>query len=70
MRSAACANIEQFPALDQDAEPEKYSDVLMPFVALMEAELRANSAKGDRPGWLSMTPEVGLLEIYWHTAKA
>lgn len=47
----------------------KYGNVLAPFVALMEAELHANSQKGDRPGWLSMTPEVGLLEIYWHAAK-
>lgn len=47
----------------------KYGNVLAPFVALMEAELHANSRKGDRPGWLSMTPEVALLEIYWHTAK-
>lgn len=47
----------------------KYSDVLTPFVALMEAELHANARKGDRPGWLSMSPEVALLEIYWHTAK-
>lgn len=47
----------------------KYADVLTPFVAAMEAELHANSAKGDRPGWLSMSREVALLEIYWHTAK-
>jgi hypothetical protein len=47
----------------------KYGNVLGPFVTLMEAELHANARKGDRPGWLSMTPEVGLLEIYWHTAK-
>ena len=47
----------------------KYGDVLTPFVALMEAELHANSQKGDRPGWLTMSPETGLLEIYWHTAK-
>lgn len=47
----------------------KYDNVLKPFVALMEAELHANSRKGDRPGWLAVTPEVLLLEIYWHTAK-
>lgn len=47
----------------------KYGDVLAPFVALMEAELHANSQKGDRPGWLSMSANTALLEIYWHTAK-
>lgn len=47
----------------------KYGEVLAPFVSLMEAELHANSRKGDRPGWLSMSPDVALLEIYWHTAK-
>lgn len=47
----------------------KYGDVLGPFVVLMEAELHANARKGDRPGWLTMSREVGLLEIYWHTAK-
>jgi len=47
----------------------KYNDVLRPFVAFMETELHANCSKGDRPGWLTMSPEQGLLEIYWHTAK-
>jgi hypothetical protein len=47
----------------------KYGNVLAPFVALMEAELHSNSRKGDRPGWLSMSPSTALLEIYWHTAK-
>ena len=48
---------------------EKYDDTLLPFLELMRKELHANSAKGDRPGWLRMSPEVALLEIYWHTAK-
>ena len=47
----------------------KYGNVLAPFVALMDAELHANAAKGDRPGWLGMSRDVALLEIYWHTAK-
>lgn len=47
----------------------KYDDTLLPFLELMRAELHANSAKGDRPGWLAMEPEIALLEIYWHTAK-
>lgn len=48
---------------------QKYDDTLLPFLELMRAELHANTAKGDRPGWLTMSPEKGLLEIYWHTAK-
>lgn len=47
----------------------KYGEVLVPFLALMETELHANARKGDRPGWLSMSPSTALLEIYWHTAK-
>ncbi len=47
----------------------KYGAVLAPFVQLMEAELHANSSKGDRPGWLTMSPSSGLLEIYYHVAK-
>ncbi|WP_296276644.1 hypothetical protein [Pseudomonas sp. UBA7530] len=47
----------------------KYSNVLRPFFAMMEAELHANTSKGDRPGWLAMSPEQCLLEIYYHTAK-
>jgi len=48
---------------------QRYDDTLLPFLALMRAELHANTAKGDRPGWLRMSREVGLLEIYWHAAK-
>lgn len=47
----------------------KYGDVLRPFVIQMERELHANAGKGDRPGWLKMSPEVALLEIYYHLAK-
>lgn len=47
----------------------KYSNVLRPFFAMMEAELHANTGKGDRPAWLAMSPEQCLLEIYYHTAK-
>lgn len=47
----------------------KYDEVLKPFVAMMEAELHANSGKGDRPGWLAMSREELLLEIYYHLAK-
>ena len=48
---------------------QKYDDTLRPFLALMRRELHANSAKGDRPGWLKMSADTALLEIYWHTAK-
>jgi hypothetical protein len=48
---------------------QKYDDVLLPFLSLMRKELHANSRKGDRPGWLAMGANVGLLEIYWHVAK-
>lgn len=48
---------------------EKYDDTLLPFVALMRHELHTNTAKGDRPGWLTMSKDRALLEIYWHTAK-
>lgn len=47
----------------------KYGNVLRPFFAMMEAELHANTGKGDRPAWLAMSPEQCLLEIYYHTAK-
>lgn len=47
----------------------KYSNVLRPFISMMEAELHANTSKGDRPAWLKMSPEQCLLEIYYHTAK-
>jgi hypothetical protein len=47
----------------------KYDDVLKPFLQMMEAELHANCGKGDRPGWLTMTPQAAVLEIYYHVAK-
>ena len=47
----------------------KYGDVLRPFVMAMERELHANAGKGDRPGWLTMSPQFALLEIYYHLAK-
>lgn len=50
-------------------EPEKYDDTLLPFLALMRRELHNNASKGDRPGWLKMSADTALLEIYWHTAK-
>lgn len=47
----------------------KYGNVLAPFVCLMERELHANAGKGDRPGWLAMSADTALLEIYYHVAK-
>lgn len=60
---------DQTQALKTGPLHGKYGDVLAPFVALMEAELHTNAGKGDRSGWLSMTPAVGMLEIYYHTSK-
>lgn len=60
------------PILAQQAQAEpvaKYDDTLLPFLALMRAELHANAGKGDRPGWLTMTREQAVLEIYHHAAK-
>lgn len=57
--------------MGEPTEPSagKYADVLAPFVSMMEAELHANAGKGDRPGWLTMSRDQALLEIYWHAAK-
>lgn len=52
-----------------DALSGKYGDVLRPFVEMMERELHANAGKGDRLGWLKMTPAIGILEIYYHASK-
>lgn len=51
------------------ATGEKYDETLLPFVAMMRKELHANADKGDRPGWLNMSPDQCLLEIYWHVSK-
>lgn len=57
------------PTANPGALSGKYSDVLVPFVAMMDAELHANAGKGDRPGWLAMDRKTALLEIYYHVAK-
>lgn len=49
--------------------PEKYDEVLLPFLKLMQAELYANSQKGDRPGWLATSADQCMLELYYHQAK-
>ena len=48
---------------------EKYDDVLLPFLALMRAELHANAHKGDRPGWLQMDRKTAVLEVFYHMGK-
>ncbi len=48
---------------------DKYAGVLMPFMSLMIDELKANADKGDRPGWLAMSEDQAMLEIYYHAAK-
>ena len=47
----------------------KYRDVLRPFIVMMESELQANAHKGDRHGWLSMSRQAALHEIYYHVGK-
>ncbi len=47
----------------------KYAGVLTPFVEMMARELHANSGKGDRPGWLAMSADTCLLEIFYHLGK-
>lgn len=61
--------ITAFVSANRSTEAGKYDEVLQPFLSLMECELHANASKGDRPGWLAMSREVALLEIYWHVAK-
>lgn len=61
--------LQHHAAAATPAPVAKYDDVLMPFLALMRKELHANSGKGDRPGWLSMSTEEALLEVYYHLAK-
>lgn len=48
---------------------QKYDDTLLPFLALMRKELHANVGKGDRPGWLTMSSDNCLLEIFYHLGK-
>jgi hypothetical protein len=66
---ALLASRPQQPQAETPLIAQKYDDTLLPFLALMRRELHANSGKGDRPGWLTMSREQGLLEIYWHAAK-
>jgi len=61
----AAGRVDAVPA----AMSGKYSEVLRPFLAMMEHELHANAGKGDRPGWLTMSSETAMLEIYYHVAK-
>lgn len=49
--------------------PEKYDDVLLPFLSLMRAELHANAHKGDRSGWLKMDGKTAILEVFYHMGK-
>lgn len=69
VESAAELRRAVHPAAVAPLTAEKYDDVLQPFLALMRKELHANSDKGDRPGWLSMSAEALLLEVYDHVAK-
>ena len=39
------------------------------FVHEMRRELAANADKGDRPGWLTMTPAQAVAEVLYHAGK-
>lgn len=39
------------------------------FVTEMVEELAANSHKGNRPGWLTMTPAQAVAELLYHAGK-
>lgn len=43
--------------------------VLERFIALMARELAANANKGNRAGWLQMTPTQAQAEISYHLGK-
>ena len=62
-------NPTQVAPQPEQGAPQKYDDVLLPFLAMMRAELHANSDKGDRPGWLAMDVKTALLEIFYHMGK-
>lgn len=53
----------------QFVTPDKYDEVLLPFLAMMRTELHANAHKGDRPGWLSMDRKTAVLEVLYHMGK-
>ncbi|MBP5055327.1 hypothetical protein [Pseudomonas chlororaphis] len=68
--------VKDCPDCTQAAQPQgepvaaqKYDDTLLPFLALMRKELHANVGKGDRPGWLTMSSDNCLLEIFYHLGK-
>lgn len=54
---------------EMDALFGAYGDTLRPFLALMVRELKANSHKGDRDGWLGMTAATAFNEITHHHDK-
>lgn len=54
---------------ERDALFGAYGDTLRPFLALMVRELKANSHKGDREGWLGMTATMTFNEITYHHDK-
>lgn len=54
---------------EMDALFGAYGDTLRPFLALMVRELKANSHKGDRDGWLGMTAVTAFNEITHHHDK-
>jgi len=64
-RACLCAG-EDDTCLPLERERE---EVLRWFVLAMQEELAANAGKGDRPGWLSMSPREVLAEVQHHYVK-
>lgn len=64
-RTCLCAS-EDDACLPLERERE---EVLRRFVFAMQEELAANAGKGDRPGWLSMSPREALAEVQHHYVK-
>lgn len=63
------SNRELSAYVKADTPYGRYTSVLRPFAEFMLGELKANSRKGDRPGWLAMTADQHLLELYYHAGK-
>ena len=64
-QTCLCAS-EDDACLPRERERE---EVLRRFVFAMQEELAANAGKGDRPGWLSMSPREALAEVQHHYVK-
>jgi hypothetical protein len=57
------------PAFNWLAMHESEQAAVERFVSLMIEELAANDEKGNRPGWLTMTPAEAVAELLYHAGK-